>query len=159
MGQDTLKVGIVGSRKYENRKKIKEFIFKLKNDKGNDTIIVSGGCKQGADYYAKKLNVSLNPNQILIGIGSKSLLFSMIHAIDGDILLPKPSWVSYSSIAKLTGKKITRFDLDRDHGFRLSIDSVISGYDSAKSSGQNPKMLVQEQDYVRAAGQKVHMYL
>ena len=27
MGQDTLKVGIVGSRKYENRKKIKEFIF------------------------------------------------------------------------------------------------------------------------------------
>ncbi len=95
-----------------------------------------------ADYYAKKLNVSLNPNQILIGIGSKSLLFSMIHAIDGDILLPKPSWVSYSSIAKLTGKKITRFDLDRDHGFRLSIDSVISGYDSAKSSGQNPKMVV-----------------
>ena len=53
MGENPLRVGIVGSRKYENRKKIKEFIFKLKNDKGNDTIIVSGGCKQGADYYAK----------------------------------------------------------------------------------------------------------
>ena len=26
MGKDTLKIGIVGSRKYENRKKIKEFI-------------------------------------------------------------------------------------------------------------------------------------
>jgi hypothetical protein len=43
MGQDTLKVGIVGSRKYENRQKIKEFIFKLKNDKGTNTVIVSGG--------------------------------------------------------------------------------------------------------------------
>ena len=30
MGQETLKVGIVGSRRYENRRKIKEFIFKLK---------------------------------------------------------------------------------------------------------------------------------
>ena len=54
MGQDTLKVGIVGSRKYENRKKIKDFIFKLKNEKGTDTIVVSGGCKTGADKYAKK---------------------------------------------------------------------------------------------------------
>ena len=59
MGENPLKVGIVGSRVYENRKKIKEFIFKLKNDKGNDTIIVSGGCKQGADYYAKKYALEL----------------------------------------------------------------------------------------------------
>ena len=59
MGQDTLKVGLVGSRKYENRKKIKEFIFKLKNDKGKDTVIVSGGCPKGADYYAKKYALEL----------------------------------------------------------------------------------------------------
>ena len=59
MGKDTLKVGIVGSRKYENRRKIKEFIFKLKTDKGADTIIVSGGCKTGADYYAKKYALEL----------------------------------------------------------------------------------------------------
>ena len=54
MGENPIRVGIVGSRKYENRKKIKEFIFKLKTDKGADTIIVSGGCKTGADRYAKK---------------------------------------------------------------------------------------------------------
>ena len=59
MGKDTLKVGIVGSRKYENRKKIKEFIFKLKRDKGDDTIIVSGGCPKGADFYAKKYALEL----------------------------------------------------------------------------------------------------
>ena len=54
MGENPLKVGLVGSRKYENRKKIKEFIYKLKIEKGLNTIIVSGGCSQGADYYAKK---------------------------------------------------------------------------------------------------------
>ena len=59
MGKETLRVAIVGSRKYENRQKIKKFIFKLKNEKGDDTIIVSGGAKNGADKYAKKYALEL----------------------------------------------------------------------------------------------------
>ena len=54
-----MKVAIVGSRRYENKKKIKDFIFKLKNEYGTDTIIVSGGCKDGADKYAKKYALEL----------------------------------------------------------------------------------------------------
>ena len=54
-----MKIGIVGSRRYENKKKIKDFIFRLKQEKGVDTIIVSGGCKDGADRYAKKYALEL----------------------------------------------------------------------------------------------------
>ena len=54
-----MKIGIVGSRRYENKKKIKDFIFKLKQEHGEDTIIVSGGCKNGADKYAKKYALEL----------------------------------------------------------------------------------------------------
>ena len=54
MGQDTLKVGIVGSRKYEHRQKIKDFIFKLKNEKCIDTVVVGNGGKIGAGKYVKK---------------------------------------------------------------------------------------------------------
>ena len=54
-----MKIAIVGSRRYENKKKIKDFIFKLKQEYGTDTIIVSGGCKQGADKYAKKYALEL----------------------------------------------------------------------------------------------------
>ena len=54
-----MKIGIIGSRRYENKRKIKEFIFKLKNQYGDKTIIVSGGCKQGADRYAKKYALEL----------------------------------------------------------------------------------------------------
>jgi len=54
-----MKVAIVGSRRYENKKKIKDFIFKLKQVYGPATIIVSGGCKQGADRYAKKYALEL----------------------------------------------------------------------------------------------------
>ena len=54
-----MKVAIVGSRRYENKKKIKDFVFKLKQQYGDKTIIVSGGCKQGADKYAKKYALEL----------------------------------------------------------------------------------------------------
>ena len=54
-----MKIGIVGSRRYENKKKIKDFVFKIKEQYGTDTIIVSGGCKQGADKYAKKYALEL----------------------------------------------------------------------------------------------------
>ena len=54
-----MKVAIVGSRRYENKKKIKDFVFKIKEQYGTDTIIVSGGCKQGADKYAKKYALEL----------------------------------------------------------------------------------------------------
>ena len=41
---DGLKIAIVGSRKYTNKKKIKDFIFNLREKYGTDITIVSGGC-------------------------------------------------------------------------------------------------------------------
>ena len=50
----TMKVAIVGSRQYTNKKRIQEFVFKLKQKYGDELEIVSGGQKDGADGYAKK---------------------------------------------------------------------------------------------------------
>ena len=57
-----MKVAIVGSRRYENKKKIKDFVFRIKEQYGSDTIIVSGGCKTGADKYAKKYALEFDIN-------------------------------------------------------------------------------------------------
>ena len=48
------KVGIVAARKYTNKRKIKEFVYKLKEQFGEDVEVVSGGQPKGADGYAKK---------------------------------------------------------------------------------------------------------
>ena len=55
----SLRVAIIGSRKYEDRLKIKQFVFHLKNKYGTDTVIISGGCRDGADRYAKKYALEL----------------------------------------------------------------------------------------------------
>jgi predicted Rossmann fold nucleotide-binding protein DprA/Smf involved in DNA uptake len=54
-----MKVAIVGSRKYENKTRIKKFIFRLIEKYGKSVTIVSGGCKDGADKYAKKYALEL----------------------------------------------------------------------------------------------------
>ena len=50
----TVKIGIVGSRKYTDKKKVKDLLFEIKEKYGSEVEIVSGGQKDGADGYVKK---------------------------------------------------------------------------------------------------------
>jgi predicted Rossmann fold nucleotide-binding protein DprA/Smf involved in DNA uptake len=57
-----MKVAIVGSREYENVRKIKDLLFDLKRKFGDELIIISGGAKDGADKYAKKYALEFGIN-------------------------------------------------------------------------------------------------
>jgi len=52
-----MKIAIIGSREYENKNKIRDMIFKLKQAFGDKLQIVSGGAQNGADKYAKKFAI------------------------------------------------------------------------------------------------------
>ena len=49
-----MKVAIIGSRHYENIRKIKDTLFQLKQKFKDDLIIISGGAQYGADKFARK---------------------------------------------------------------------------------------------------------
>ena len=49
-----IKIGIVGSRSYTDKKKVKDLIFNIKEKYGDEVEIVSGGHPKGADGLAKK---------------------------------------------------------------------------------------------------------
>lgn len=57
-----MKIGIVGSRTYQSKMKVKELIFKCKQEFGENLSIVSGGQPKGADGFAKKYALELNVN-------------------------------------------------------------------------------------------------
>ena len=46
-------------------------------------------------YESKKKNKNFSSEQIIIGPGSKELMFLLHLSFDGDIIIPTPSWVSY----------------------------------------------------------------
>ena len=59
-----IRVGIVGSRKYTNKKKVKDLIFELKQKPDTDVEIVSGGQRDGADGFAKKFALEFDMNYV-----------------------------------------------------------------------------------------------
>lgn len=58
-----------------------------------------------ADYHQRKFNVACTAEDVLIGPGSKELLFLAQLIYEGALLLPQPSWVSYAPQAELTFKE------------------------------------------------------
>ena len=55
-----IKIGIVGSRGYTNKQKVKDLVFEIKEKYGDEVEIVSGGQKDGADGLAKKYALEFN---------------------------------------------------------------------------------------------------
>ena len=58
-----------------------------------------------AKYRSSKHGVQISSSNIMIGPGSKELLFLLQLCYHGELLLPNPSWVSYAPQAKIIGRK------------------------------------------------------
>ncbi|MGV9378962.1 pyridoxal phosphate-dependent aminotransferase [Nonomuraea sp. NPDC003707] len=57
-----------------------------------------------AGYWTRR-GLPTDPGLVVCGPGSKSLLYGLLLAIGGDIVLPMPSWVSYAAQAELVGSR------------------------------------------------------
>ena len=62
-----------------------------------------------AKYTSKKKNYNYKSENVIIGPGSKELMFLLHVIFDGEIILPAPSWVSYAPQAILGRNKTTNF--------------------------------------------------
>lgn len=59
-----------------------------------------------AGYYQRTQHINFNPDNILIGPGSKELMFILQLAYYGDLVIPTPSWVSYAPQAHIIGHHV-----------------------------------------------------
>ena len=57
-----MKVAIIGSRNYENTRKVKTLLTDLKKRFGDELTVISGGCPDGADKYVKKFSIEFGIN-------------------------------------------------------------------------------------------------
>ncbi len=59
-----------------------------------------------AGFHKAKDNVDASPDYVLVGPGSKELMFLLQLCFYGEIVVPTPCWVSYVPQAKILGKKV-----------------------------------------------------
>ena len=72
-----------------------------------------------AGYYSRQLGQDVGPEQVVVGPGSKALLFAFQMAAAGATVLPTPSWVSYDPQARLIGRPVIRIPSSLHDGHRL----------------------------------------
>ena len=70
-----------------------------------------------AKYSSKKKNYNYKSNNVIIGPGSKELMFLLHVIFDGEIILPAPSWVSYAPQAILGRNKIQILQTKRENNW------------------------------------------
>lgn len=95
-----------------------------------------------AAYYRRKFGIAAHADRVLVGAGSKSLIFAALYALEGDLLLPQPSWVSYETQAYLAGKSVTWMPTHIENDYCLTAEGLRQGIESAREAGQSPQILV-----------------
>ncbi|HEV7648161.1 MAG TPA: pyridoxal phosphate-dependent aminotransferase [Actinophytocola sp.] len=68
-----------------------------------------------AGYWTRR-GLPTEPEQVLAGPGSKALLYASLHAVGGDVVLPRPSWVSYAQQVALLGHRAIHVLIHPDEG-------------------------------------------
>ena len=75
-------------------------------------------------YESKKKNRNFSPEQIIVGPGSKELMFLLHISFDGDIILPAPSWVSYKPQSIIADNKFHWIETFAENNWYPSAESL-----------------------------------
>lgn len=79
-----------------------------------------------ASAYCRRQQLSVSPEDILIGPGSKELLFLLQLVYYGDLVIPTPSWVSYSPQAIIVGRRVNWVKTHQQNDWRLTPEELES---------------------------------
>lgn len=94
-----------------------------------------------AGWFARR-GLPTEADAVVVTPGSKAGLFGLLHALPGDLVLPRPSWVSYAPQARVLGKRIAHVAIPEDAGGipdPALLDDVLY---NARRSGLDPGVLL-----------------
>lgn len=72
-----------------------------------------------ADYHRRTSGLDHTGQDVLVGPGSKELMFILQLVYYGDLVIPTPSWVSYAPQAKIVGRQIRWTPTRPENDWRL----------------------------------------
>ena len=93
------------------------------NASQKDYLAVKGLMKlrqEVAAYHRRTQSITGDGGDVLIGPGSKELMFLLQLAYYGDLVIPTPAWVSYAPQANILGKQVRWVHTSSDSDWRLT---------------------------------------
>lgn len=96
-----------------------------------------------ADHQQRLTGIDADQFHVMIAPGSKLILFAAQMAIEGDLLLPKPSWVSYAPQARMLKQRVAWVPtLLNDHNHVIADSDLSKTLQEARKQGLNPTKLL-----------------
>jgi len=89
-----------------------------------------------AQYHSVKNNYKYDTNNILIGPGSKELIFQTQLVLEGDLILPTPSWVSYEPQAIILNKSIHHIECTTENNWHVTPEQIHKKCQDLKSKSK-----------------------
>jgi aspartate aminotransferase len=83
-------------------------------------------CQAVADHHRRRDGVEIRPRDVLVGPGSKELMFLLQLVYYGELIVPTPCWVSYVPQAAILGRHVSLVPTSADDGWHMTAESLIS---------------------------------
>ncbi|SDL84253.1 aspartate aminotransferase/hypothetical protein [Nonomuraea maritima] len=109
---------------------------------GYGPVAGTPGLRAAAAGYWTRRGLATDPDLVVSGPGSKPLLYGLLLAIGGDIVLPMPSWVSYAAQADLVGSRPIMVPPPRGEGGVPDPDLVTAAVTRARAAGRTVSSLL-----------------
>lgn len=97
--------------------------------------------KAVAHFHRQKDNVDIKSKNVLIGPGSKELMFILLMVYYGDVILPTPCWVSYAPQAKIVGRNINLIHTSVENKWQITPDQL-NDFLQSENDPYKPRLLV-----------------
>jgi aspartate/methionine/tyrosine aminotransferase len=98
--------------------------------------------REAAAGYFRRRGIAADSDQIVCGPGSKPLLFAVMLALGGDVVLPRPSWVSYAVQAELGGVRPLFAATRPDEGGVPDPEELTAQVTQARSQGRDVRSVI-----------------
>lgn len=92
--------------------------------------------------YWERRSLPTDPDLVLLAPGSKALLFGLLSLLPGDVVLPRPSWVSYAAQAQLAGKSVIGVPIPAEAGGVPDPARLERAVLDARRAGRHPGSLI-----------------
>jgi aspartate aminotransferase len=94
-----------------------------------------------AEFHRLKDHVAAHPDRVIVGPGSKELMFLLQVAYYGEIMVPTPCWVSYVPQAQIVGRRVSLFPTRCEDGWKVTAKGLTESIEIVQDD-YRPRLLV-----------------
>ncbi len=84
-----------------------------------------------AGFNKRHFNLDVKADDIFVGPGVKGVIHTILSIIEGDLIIPSPTWIGYQPIAKLLRKESHILDTDLKDEYKVNpkkLDQLLSKF-------------------------------